>query len=251
MLSKSLIKLINSLAIKKYRQKNMLFVAEGRKLVSDLLQMKVKIRHIITSDTDFKCNFAPVDYAKRDEMRKISNFKTSSDIFAIVEIPQYSFSIPELSNQLSLALDEIQDPGNMGTIIRIANWFGISNIICSVGCVDIYNPKVVQSSMGAIMGVKVHYINLPKTILELKANNDYRVYGTFMEGENIYQSNLSSAGMVIMGNEGKGISSEVSKLIDCKLSIPTNAGSFTGSESLNVAVSTGIVVSEFSRHKLI
>ncbi len=251
MLSKNLIKLSNSLSIKKYRQQHKLFIAEGQKLVADLLQMKIKINHIITSDNTFDCGCAPVSYATQNEMKKISNFKTPSDIIALVEMPEYSISTDEIAEKLSLALDEIQDPGNMGTIIRIANWFGIRNIICSTGCVDVYNPKVVQSSMGAIMGMKIHYTNLPELIVKLKKTGTYKVYGTFMAGENIYNSNLTSKGMIVMGNEGKGISSSVKNLVDCKLSIPSNSQAFAGSESLNVAVATGIIVSEFSRQNLI
>ncbi len=251
MLSKSLIKLVNSLSLKKYRQKHNLFVVEGQKLVSDLLRMNVNIKHIISCNNDFTYKKAKITYASRNEMKKISNFKTPSDIIALAEIPDYKFSIDNLTNKLSLALDEIQNPGNMGTIVRIANWFGIENIICSENCADIYNPKVVQSSMGAIMGVKVHYVNLPETIRKLKRTSNHNVYGTFMSGENIYTSKLSSSGIIVMGNEGQGVSDEISKLVDIKLSIPANTSTFTGSESLNVAVAAGIVVSEFNRGRFV
>ncbi len=251
MLSKNLVKLVNSLSVKKYRQKHGLFVAEGQKLVSDILQMNVKVKHIITTKLDFKCNNIQVSYASQNEFKKLSNFKTASEIMAVVEISQQNMCADTIADELSLALDDIQDPGNMGTIIRVANWFGIQNIICSQSCVDIYNPKVVQSSMGAIMGVKVHYVNLFDTITTLKKNNMCTVYGTFMSGNNIYKESLSSKGIIVMGNEGKGISGDIQQLIDCKLSIPAFANSSESSESLNVAVSTGIVVSEFKRRLII
>ncbi len=247
MLSKSLIKLVNSLSVKKYRQKHNLFVAEGHKLVSDILQMNAEVKYIITANSDFNCKKAEVIYASQNEFKKLSNFKTPSEIIAVVKIPQQNMCINNIANELSLALDDIQDPGNMGTIIRIANWFGIKNIICSKSCTDIYNPKVVQSSMGAIMGVKVHYVNLHDTIKDIKENAACKVYGTFMSGNNIYKEQLSSKGIIVMGNEGKGISEDIQRLIDCKLSIPDFANSSESSESLNVSVSTGIVVSEFRR----
>lgn len=247
MLSKSLIKLINSLKIKKYRQKHQLFVAEGQKLVADLLELKAGVRYIISSDLNYSNNNIEVIYCKQYELQKLSSLKHSSDIVAVVEIPKYEFSNKEISNNISIALDNIQDPGNMGTIIRVANWFGIRTILCSKTCVDIYNPKVVQATMGALMGVKVHYLDLYTTISDLKTDVDYKIFGTFMTGQNIYTTSLSNRGLIVMGSEGQGISEKLGELIDIKLSIPGNAQKFNGSESLNVGVATGIVVSEFTR----
>ena len=145
---------------------------------------------------------------------------------------------------MCLALDDIQDPGNLGTIIRLADWFGIEHIFCSQGTVDVYNSKVIQATMGALARVKVHYCNLPELISSLK---DVPVYGTFLDGENIYDKPLSENGLIIMGNEGNGVSKEVSQLINNKLYIPNYPSGRTTSESLNVAIATAVVCAEFRR----
>ncbi len=244
-LSKALIKQINSLKIKKYREKHNLFVAEGRKMIDDLIQIDAPIKQIITSNQDYHHESIEIIHANASEIKKVSFLKTPGDTIAILKIPKYELAINKIQNELSLALDNIQDPGNMGTIIRIANWFGINNVLCSKSCADIYNPKVVQASMGAILGVKVHYIELEKAITQLKQLGEYNVYGTFMNGDNIYGKSLSNKGLIVMGSEGKGISQNLSKLIDHRLTIPSSTVSFKGTESLNVAVATGIVLSEF------
>jgi len=147
---------------------------------------------------------------------------------------------------LCLALDEVQDPGNLGTIIRIADWFGIEHIFCSQGTADVYNPKVVQATMGALARVHVHYVNLSELIDSLP---DIPVYGTFLDGTNIYEQELSQTGIIVMGNEGNGISPEVRKVINRRLYIPNYPANRPTSESLNVAVATAITCAEFRRRK--
>jgi len=250
MLSKGLIKLVNSLKHKKYRQKYGLFIVEGQKMINDFISIGSPIKTIISAlDEKIEGEFEFVS-CKSSELEKLSLLKTSQEIMALVKIPDYQYSSGLVANKLSLALDGVQDPGNMGTIIRIANWFGIENILCSTDCADIYNPKVVQASMGALMGTKVHYLDLKSSINELAKNQDYEIYGTFMNGETIYHTNLSASGLIVMGSEGRGISSEIEELITKKLTIPSFTKEFNGAESLNVGVATGIIVSEFARRSI-
>jgi TrmH family RNA methyltransferase len=166
-----------------------------------------------------------------------------------VKIPDIELSTNLLEGKLSLALDDIQDPGNMGTIIRLADWFGIDFIICSNSTVDVFSPKVVQASMGAISRVKVIYCDLQKTLSEY--NKLIPIYGTFMGGSNIYNEKLASKAIIVMGNEGNGISPDVEKLITDKIHIPSFATNRSTVESLNVAMATSIVCSEFRRRNYV
>ena len=165
-------------------------------------------------------------------------------VVALFKKPTYQLDYKSLGSQLSLMLDTVQDPGNLGTIIRIADWFGIENVICSKETVDVYNPKVVQATMGALSRVRVHYLDLEKMLQDLKG---VPVFGTFLEGDDIYEETLPPSGIIVMGNEGNGISSNVKKYVDRKLYIPNFPQSRDTSESLNVAVATAIVCSEFRR----
>lgn len=250
MLSKGLIKLVNSLDKKKFRQEHNLFIAEGYKLINDLIRLGAPIRTIISTknieNTMYDYEF---QYCTKADMEKISFMKTVPEILALVELIEHDFQYQSLEKKLSIGLDSVQDPGNMGTIIRLANWFGIKNILCSRDCADIYNPKVVQASMGAIMGVMVHYLDLPTVIGDLIKFSDYQIYGTFMQGTSIYNSDLQCNGVMVMGNEGKGISPEVEALVSKRISIPSFTEGFKGAESLNVGVAAGIVISEFVRRK--
>jgi len=146
-----------------------------------------------------------------------------------------------------LALDDIQDPGNLGTIIRLADWFGIEHIFCSQGTVDVYNPKTIQATMGALARVKLHYCHLPSLIASL---GEVPIYGTFLDGDNMYEKKLSSHGLIIMGNEGNGVSAEVAKLVNERLYIPNYPPQRETSESLNVAMATGIICAEFRRRTI-
>jgi len=175
-------------------------------------------------------------------MQQISNLKTASPVLAVVEIPPVKTETIPL-NELILALDDIQDPGNLGTIIRLADWFGINYIVCSSFSVDAYGPKTVQATMGSLTKVKIVYTDLYSFLKPL--SEEVPIYGTFLEGENIYQTKLSENGVIVMGNEGKGISPEITKLVSNKLMIPSFASN--PPESLNVAVATAITCSEFKR----
>ena len=247
MLSKNKIKYIHSLELKKNRKKEGVFVAEGHKLVGDLLP-HFHCRLILATNTWLKehhdIQADEIIEITPEELVKASLLKTPQEVLAIFEQPQYDYTTDVIKNSLCLALDDIQDPGNLGTIIRLADWFGIEHIFCSQGTVDVYNSKVIQATMGALARVKVHYCNLPDLISSLK---DVPVYGTFLDGENIYDKPLSEYGLIIMGNEGNGVSKEVSQLINNKLYIPNYPSGRTTSESLNVAIATAVVCAEFRR----
>jgi TrmH family RNA methyltransferase len=178
-------------------------------------------------------------------MERISGLVNPSTVLAVIEYPNYEVKHSELLESLTLVLDDIQDPGNLGTIIRLADWFGIDNIVCSLGSADAFSPKVVQASMGAISRVKVAYCNIPDFLREIKGAMP--VYGTFMDGSDIYTTSLKPKGLIVMGNEGSGISREVELFITSKLRIPNFAKNRESVESLNVAMATAIICSEFRR----
>jgi TrmH family RNA methyltransferase len=179
------------------------------------------------------------------EMERISHLKTPTDCLAVVEIPERAFNPSELAGELTLALDGVQNPGNMGTIIRLADWFGIARVVCSADSADCWSPKVVQATMGAITRVAVHYGNLREMI----AASGVPVYGTFLEGDNIYETPLGSEGIIVLGSEGRGISPEIARLVRRKLFIPPYPANNSSSESLNVAIAAAIICSEFRRRK--
>ncbi len=179
-----------------------------------------------------------------DQLTSISQLKTPQQVIAIFKQPIHSYKVDVLKTQLCLALDGIQDPGNLGTIIRLADWFGIEHIFCSIDTVDVYNPKVVQATMGAIARVKVHYVPLDNLI---EKGSPTAVYGTFLNGKNIYSDKLTKTGLLIMGNEGEGISKELERHVNKRLYIPNFPAERATSESLNVAVATAIACAEFRR----
>ena len=253
MLSKSLKKYITSLHLKKYRKQFNAFCAEGDKLNHDLITSETHCKELLATSQwlDKNGKLIPgetkVTEVTETELKSISNLKSPPPVIGIYKIAEQLLNIKELTDSLVIALDGVQNPGNMGTIIRIADWFGIDNIICSEDSADIYNPKVVQASMGAIARVAVHYTNLSAFVEEYKQKTNLPVYGTFLEGENIYNQSLTESGMVVMGSEGNGISLEVEKLISDKLFIPNFPPEVPTSESLNVSVATAVVCSEFRR----
>ena len=179
-------------------------------------------------------------------MERISQLKSSNSTLAVVEIPKYNLSEANATKNLVLALDRVQNPGNLGTIIRLADWFGITDIVCSADSADAFNPKVIQATMGAIIRVRVHYTNLQQWLAEQKSRG-VCVYGTFLDGENIYHTEKSRCGVIVMGNEGQGISPECEKSVTHRLYIPPYPADRCGSESLNVAIATAITCSEFRR----
>lgn len=238
MLSKNKIKQIHALSRKKKRDEYRLFVAEGEKLVQDL-------RPYFELDALFstKANISAAELISEAEMKKITHLASPSSLLAVFKQHKAEFEIDKLRGHLCLALDAIQDPGNLGTIIRVADWFGIRHVICSRDTVDIYNSKTVQSTMGALSRVSVYYQDLVDVFDAVKMP----IYGTFMTGENIYESTLSTEGIIVMGNEGQGISTDLETKIEKRLTIPSFGDK--SSESLNVAMATGIVCSEFRRRK--
>ncbi len=247
-LSKPKIKLITSLSQKKFRDETSLFVAEGTKLVLELAQAFHCSLLVATSEwirENEKINADEVIEVQEFELKKISNQKSPQGVLAVFKKPVYDWKKDDLHEKLSLALDDVQDPGNLGTIIRIADWFGIADIFCSEHSADAFNPKTVQATMGALSRVRVHTVNLEDF---LKSNSDkLPVYGTFMNGENIYNKTMTPTGIIVMGNEGNGISPEIEKLVTERLLIPSfPAGNIT-SESLNVGVATALVCAEFRR----
>ena len=244
MISKNQIKLIRSLELKKNRRRENLFVAEGPKVVSDLLQAGY-VPHSIFSTTERP----DAQLITEEELRRISFLQHPQEVLALFHIPEqpsdiiHQTSAIRRPSSLALALDGVQDPGNVGTIIRIADWFGIDTIYCSPDTADVYNPKVVQATMGSLAHVHIIYCDL----LELFAHCQCPVYGTLLDGKNIYEQPLSADGIIVMGNEGNGISEAVRQHITHRLLIPNyHTGDHTA-ESLNVAIATAITCAEFKR----
>ncbi len=243
-MTKAEIQLVKSLGDKKSRVEMGLFLAEGEKLISELRDSSLCVRKIYCLEGVFEG--AGVEWVAGREMERISQLKSANNSVALVDIPKYTLNVEELKSELVLMLDNVQNPGNLGTIIRLADWFGIENIICSPACADCFNPKVVQATMGAIVRVKVHYAPLEPILEELQAA-EVPIYGTLLEGDNIYKESLSKSGVIVMGNEGQGISEEVQRFVSRKLFIPPFPADCAGSESLNVSIATAVVCSEFRR----
>lgn len=239
MVSKNQIKLINSLQQKKYRKLHNLFIAEGKKVIQELIDANFSLVHLFVTQTDLFDKKHAATLISDSELKKISALTSANDCLAVFKIKEYS---SDTNSGLELALDNIKDPGNMGTIIRLCDWFGISKIVCTEETVDMYNPKVVQATMGSLARVQVVYTNLAAYL----KTTDLEIFGTFMEGENIYKKQLPTSGILVMGNEANGISSEIENLITQKIAIP-RFGNLQQTESLNVATATAIFLSEFKR----
>jgi TrmH family RNA methyltransferase len=250
MLSKNQIKLIKSLESKKFRKREGLFVAEGPKVVGDLLRAGYQPHSIFATPqcslSNIPCSTSNIQLSTitDDELHRISFLQHPQEVLAIFHIPTpLNSSNLHLPSDICLALDGVQDPGNVGTIIRIADWFGINHIFCSLDTADIYNPKVVQATMGSLAHISVTYCDL----VPLLRKATVPIYGTLLDGQDIYQQPLSREGIIVMGNEGNGISSEVRQLITNKLLIPNFNKNSETAESLNVAIATAITCSEFRR----
>jgi TrmH family RNA methyltransferase len=238
--------------VKKYRQENNLFVVEGHKIISELISSNFKVKYIIyNEDLEIPADSDDWEVLLTDEagMKKVSNLKTPSSILAVVEIPEVEFGIIRLKNKLTMCVDDIQDPGNLGTIIRICDWFGIENLICSNNSADLYNPKVIQASMGAFLRVNVVYQNLEEFIPQYSKITSHPSIGTFLEGENIYKTDLPESALFVLGNEGNGISAQVACLLDGKISIPPFSKTGKHAESLNISAAASVVCSEFRRRR--
>jgi TrmH family RNA methyltransferase len=249
-LSKNRIKYIQSLKEKKHRSLHNTFVAEGEKLVFDLLatcrcQYIAALPEILTAHREIEADEIVV--ASEKELKMATFLKTAPQVIAVFYRPQDEIAQIDLSDKLHLVLDGVQDPGNVGAIIRIADWFGIEHIICSEDTADLYNPKTVQATMGAIARVKVYYTAL---VSFLEQQSHLPIYGTFLEGGDLYSEPLTENGFIVMGSEGRGISSEVAKLINRSLFIPSYPAGRATSESLNVAAATAVVCAEFCRRKI-
>ncbi len=246
-LSKNRIKYIHSLELKKIRKAEKVFLAEGPKLVGDLLG-HFPCRLLIATSQWVSYNqttfIEDIVEVSDEELSRASLLKTPQQVLAVFEQPEYEMNPEVITRSLCLALDDVQDPGNLGTIIRLADWFGIEHIFCSPNTADAYNPKTVQATMGGIARVKLHYTPLPDLICSLA---QIPIYGTFLDGENMYSQKLSTTGLIVMGNEGNGIGDEVRKLINRKLYIPNYPVERETSESLNVAIATAVVCAEFRR----
>ena len=236
MVSKSQIKLITSLAQKKYRQQNALFVVEGIKGIREFLDSSYVLHSLYALEGVFEDQ--DTTEVSPAELKKISFLKTPQKALALFEIPKQRL---EIKSGFQLVLDEVRDPGNLGTLIRLCDWYGIEHLICSEQTVDCFNPKVVQATMGSLTRVNLVYTNLETYLSKQKLP----VYGAFMNGENVYRSRLPEEAILVLGNEANGISAAVSEKIQQKISIPQFGSSTT--ESLNVAIAGAILVSEFKR----
>ena len=246
MLSKSQIKQIVSLQQKKYRNKLGLFVVEGTKSVEEFLKSNYELDDLFYTDEDFLAitqNNKVADDNKHfitiTELKKISALKNPNNVLAVFKIPQQS---SDVDSNLTLVLDAVQDPGNLGTIIRLCDWFGIKKIVCSLDTVACYNPKVVQATMGSLTRVAISYTDLNDYL----SNTKLPIFASIMDGDNIYKTKLPQKAIIIMGNEGNGISKELIKIATNKISIP-HFGDIQKTESLNVATATAVILSEFCR----
>ena len=255
MISRNRLKYLTSLKIKKLRTEHRQFIVEGDKIVSDILKEgKTKIRQIVASpewlisnDKLITSRAGEVAEADFTDLERISSMETPPPVMAVLDMFEHALDMEELSDTWCIALDTIQDPGNLGTIIRSADWFGIRHIICNKGSADIFNPKVIQASMGAIFRVKVYYENLSSIMEKYATGLSLPVYGTFMEGIPVYNIPAEKKGMIVFGNESHGISEELIPLIQTRITIPPGNKDSAHIESLNVASSVSIVCSVISR----
>jgi TrmH family RNA methyltransferase len=240
MVSKNQIKLITSLQQKKYRKQHQLFLAEGVKVVQELIDANYELQDIFTTQDDFSRISSNKRHAVLPtDLKKISALSTPNTCLALFSIPK---AVKIESTGLILALDSVRDPGNLGTIIRLCDWFGITTLVCSEETVDVYNPKVVQATMGSISRVNIVYVDLEKYLLDAKLP----IYGTFMDGKSIYKEKLPKEGIIVMGNEANGISNSIENIVSERISIP-RFGNLQLTESLNVATATAIILNEFKR----
>ncbi len=259
MISNNQIKIYSSLRNKKYRETYNLFLAEGEKIVLDILKPGKRVFkiHSLIASTEF-IKSLPSAYLKElpeiqevndTTLEKISSLSAPNKAILVCGLPDYQPDFKEIAGGLSLFLDDIRDPGNLGTIMRTADWFGIHHIFCSLESVDVYNPKVVQSTMGALCRVKVYYFETSDLLNEIRKMDSFPLIGTLLEGENLYSAELPLKGMIVLGNESRGISPALQKELNYKLTIPSNGTGSEISESLNVASAAAIVMAEFRRRQ--
>jgi len=249
MLEKNLVKLIRSLEQKKYRKRHNMFVAEGHKAVGDMMK-RIAPYKILATD-EWVCPVAQtranIVRISEEELSKVSFLQHPQQVIGLFPIPEEKGNgALDPENKLTLALDGVQDPGNLGTIIRLADWFGIDDIVCSQTTADAYNPKVVQATMGSLARVNIIYTDLGALLRQYAGR--VPIYGTLLDGESIYKASLGRHGFIVMGNEGNGISEDIRTCVSEKLLIP-NFGKTDTAESLNVAIATAITCSEFMRRQ--
>jgi len=256
-LTKNQINFISSLQRKAIRAKNNLFVVEGVKMVEEVLRSSIEIDSVYATSDWIETNQSSLTLLRSQpilvsdkELERISSLSNPNEVLAVCKVEQRGFSVLNCKNQLSFFLDNIQDPGNLGTLIRIADWFGIQNIVCSVDTVDVYNSKVIQATMGSFLRVNVFYKSLD-TLLKEAHLCGVSIYGAALNGDSIYSATRLDKGIIVLGNESKGISEEILKLCSRKISIPNfSADSNNSPDSLNVAVAAGIICSEFNRRNI-
>lgn len=251
-LTNNLKKTIRSLSETKYRRRYNLFKAEGTKCVEDTLgsftlYALVATQQWLETHPQIKIDADRLCITTQRNIDSISSLSTPPQVIAVYNIPDQITDFGFLKHSLTIALDGVQDPGNLGTIIRTADWFGIKNIICSHSTIDVYNPKVVQSTMGGIARVNVCYTDLEKTLTDL--NGEIQIYATMLNGENIFDCELSSRGVILMGNEGNGVSERIARLANRQLLIPSYPSGQSTADSLNVAIATAITLAEFRRRE--
>lgn len=249
MISRKQEKYINSLKLSKFRHISRTFIAEGPKLFDEIIQSELEIESIFAlknflDKKDSILRDHEVYEITEKELARVSTLKTPNQVILVLRIPEFDIDWDDMNKNLVLALHDIRDPGNMGTIIRTADWFGIRQIICSKECVDIYNPKVVQATMGSISRVRVHYLNMGEFLH--KHSSELTVFGAMLDGDNIYDEILPDKGIIMVGNESQGIPEGLGEYIQKKVSIPSGA---TSTESLNASIATAIILSEFRRQK--
>ncbi len=261
MLSKNQIKSIQALHLKKHREEQQLFIVEGKKIIKEVLSSSIIVQHLYATplfmneaETVALLNTADKTGFKREhtievseeELKKISALTTPNSALAVCKIPANKIDYTAIANGLTLYLDDIRDPGNLGTIIRVADWFGIRQLICSPSTTELYNPKVIQSTMGSFLRVNVVYEELKNVLTKIEAlNSSIPVYGAVLDGENIYSQSTLNKGIVVIGNESKGISEDTLKLLTHKIKIPSASAS--GAESLNAAIASSLIIAEFFR----
>ena len=255
MVSKNKINFILSLQKRKVREEEKLFVIEGDKLVKEFLSAKVPVKTLVAKPEFLnslplvhKQGIGEIIPASYDDLKKISSLKTPHNALAIIHIPERGMNPDNLKKELTVALDFVQDPGNLGTIIRAAAWFGIKNIYCSENCVDVYNPKVIQASMGAILNVNVFYTDL-HLLFKTALNEEIKIYGAMLEGDSIYSHKLNNKGIIFLGNESKGISEDLIPFITDRIMIPRMNDAGSGIDSLNVSMAASVIFSEFTRSR--
>jgi len=246
MLSKNQIKFVRSLAQKKFRKQHRLFLTEGTKIVPEFLASSYQLHSLYALPPWLEQNKpalpadAEVVTVALKDLERISELKTPNEVAGVFHMPQPTFNW-SLQQGLLPVLDGIQDPGNLGTIVRTADWFGLKQVICSENCVDVFNPKTVQSTMGSLSRVAVHYVDLPSWLEQVPAGTE--IYGAVMDGTSLYQQTFSKNGLLVLGNESNGISEAVM----AKVQHPTTIPAFGGAESLNVAMAHAIISSEYKR----